>query len=321
MAHAVVTRDPARAAPFLAALEALGLVGLAMPVTATVPGDPAALEAALRSLADGELVALASARAAEQVVEAIARGRLQLPRVGWWAVGESSAAPLRRSGYAVSIAARASAVGLAEAIIEAAHPGSGSDSESGSESGSESESESGSGSESESESGSESGSGSGSGSGSESESGSGSGSASGSESASAPPLLLLAGRRILLPRAEDGRDEAALALRAAGARVDELIVYRTVPTAADAPSLQPALARWLAGEVAVAALFAPSQVAALAALLAAHGRALASAPTLFAAIGETTAAALGAAGAPQICVASAPTPEAMANAVAARYSP
>ncbi len=83
----------------------------------------------------------------------------------------------------------------------------------------------------------------------------------------------------------------------------------------------PALTRWLAGEVAVAALFAPSQVAALAALLAAHGRSLAEAPALFAAIGDTTAAALAAAGVARLVVAAAPTPQAMANAVASRYSP
>lgn len=39
----------------------------------------------------------------------------------------------------------------------------------------------------------------------------------------------LAGARVLLPRAEGGREELAAGLRALGAVVDEVIVYRTVP--------------------------------------------------------------------------------------------
>ena len=69
----------------------------------------------------------------------------------------------------------------------------------------------------------------------------------------------------------------------------------------------------------VAALFAPSQVAALAAILAAHGVALATEPVVFAAIGETTGTALRELALRDVVVASAPTPEAMANAVASRY--
>ena len=62
------------------------------------------------------------------------------------------------------------------------------------------------------------------------------------------------------------------------------------------------------------AVFAPSQVAALAALVDVTRLA-------FAAIGETTAAALREAGATIIAVAGAPTPAGIANAVAAVYPP
>lgn len=286
MPYAVATREPARAAAFLEALAPLGLTGLAMPVTASrAVDDLRPLERALASLAGGELVALASARASELVAEQLGNllepgrssgsldggrdgGRddglaARLAGVAWWAVGESSAAPLRRLGLAVSVASRASAAGLAEAVIAAA--------------------------------------------------------ARRAAAAGGPDPARLAGRRVLLPRAEEGRDEAALALRQAGATVDELVVYRTVPAAAEEPAVQPALARWLAGEVAVAALFAPSQVAALQSLLAARGLDLSASPALFAAIGETTAAALAAAGVAHLVVAGAPTPEAMVNAVASRY--
>jgi uroporphyrinogen-III synthase len=68
------------------------------------------------------------------------------------------------------------------------------------------------------------------------------------------------------------------------------------------------------GEVAVCAVFAPSQVAALDALVGVR-RITAS----FAAIGETTAAALRAAGATTIAVADAPAPERLAKAVSAVY--
>lgn len=283
MPYAVATREPGRAAPYLEALAPLGLTGLAMPVTITAPvEDLAPLAAALSSLGDGDLVIVASARASELVAAELARFSAAPSGVAWWAVGASSAAPLARLGISVATAPRASAAGVAEAILSGAGPA---------------------------------------------------GLAGLAASAPAP----LAGRRVLLPRAEEGRDEAALALRAAGARVDELVVYRTtaraLPPPASSPSpagsalspdaaaLRAALDRWLAGEVAVAALFAPSQVNALAGWLAASGTSLAESPVWFAAIGDTTAQALAAAGCSRLVVASAPTPEAMANAVASRYSP
>jgi uroporphyrinogen-III synthase len=118
---------------------------------------------------------------------------------------------------------------------------------------------------------------------------------------------------VLVPRAEGGRDEAIAMLRDAGAVVDAIVAYRTVPAAADDPALARGL-EVLRGEAAVCAVFAPSQVAALDALVEIRRI---SAP--FAAIGETTAAALRAAGAAVVVVADGPTPERLANAVSGVY--
>jgi uroporphyrinogen-III synthase len=125
---------------------------------------------------------------------------------------------------------------------------------------------------------------------------------------------VVAGRRVLVPRAEDGRDEAIAILRDAGAEVDAIIAYRTVPAAADAPDLVYGLELLRRGEVAVCAVFAPSQVAALDTLVGVR-----RVTAQFAAIGETTAAALRAAGVAAVAVADAPTPEGLAKAVSAVY--
>jgi uroporphyrinogen-III synthase len=124
----------------------------------------------------------------------------------------------------------------------------------------------------------------------------------------------LAGRRVLVPRAEGGRDEGIAMLREAGAVVDAIVAYRTVPAEASDPALGRGLAVLRGDRVAVCAVFAPSQVAALDALF---GIRRISAP--FAAIGETTAAALRAAGAAVVVVAEGPTPEGLAKAVSAVY--
>jgi len=124
----------------------------------------------------------------------------------------------------------------------------------------------------------------------------------------------VAGQRVLIPRAEDGRDEAIAILRAAGATVDAIAAYRTVTTAADEPSLAHGLGLLRRGEVAVCAVFAPSQVDALDALVG-----IRRITAQFAAIGETTAAALRAAGAAAVAVADAPTPERLAKAVSEVY--
>ena len=124
----------------------------------------------------------------------------------------------------------------------------------------------------------------------------------------------LAGKQVLVPRAEDGRDDAIAILRAAGVLVDDIAAYRTVPAPPDDPLVVRGCELLRAGEVALCVMFAPSQVAALDALVP-----LRTLPAKFAAIGETTADALRAAGAEVIAVAATPTPEGIANAVAAVY--
>lgn len=122
----------------------------------------------------------------------------------------------------------------------------------------------------------------------------------------------LAGARVLVPRAEDGRDEAIACLRAAGAEIDDVVAYRTVAAPAGDPALAEGRAALLSGGAAICVVLAPSQVAALAALVP-------LAPLAFAAIGETTAAALRAAGAGTIAVAATPTPAGIATAVRSVY--
>jgi uroporphyrinogen-III synthase len=127
-------------------------------------------------------------------------------------------------------------------------------------------------------------------------------------------LIARTARRVLIPRAEGGRDEAIALLREVGVEVEAVVAYRTVPAAADDPALAAGLAALRSGAVGVCAVFAPSQVAALDAVF---GIRKIAAP--FAAIGETTAAALRAAGAAVVAVADGPTPEGLAKAVSAVY--
>jgi uroporphyrinogen-III synthase len=101
-----------------------------------------------------------------------------------------------------------------------------------------------------------------------------------------------AGRRFLFPSAEGARPELAAGLRGAGARVDAIPVYRTVPAALDTG--------WLRAELAGGALDAlcfasPSAVRAFASHLDAESRAAAR-RVLTVAIGPSTAAALRDAG-------------------------
>ena len=121
--------------------------------------------------------------------------------------------------------------------------------------------------------------------------------------------------RVLVPRAAEGRTEAIEILRAGGAEVVEVAAYRTITTASDDPAL--AAGRAALAEGAACGVFAPSQVTALAALVGPLDRLAAP----FCAIGETTAAALRAAGILAPAVATVPTPEAFAAALAALCSP
>ncbi|MBV8756458.1 MAG: uroporphyrinogen-III synthase [Deltaproteobacteria bacterium] len=124
----------------------------------------------------------------------------------------------------------------------------------------------------------------------------------------------VAGKRVLVPRAEEGRTEPLDILRAAGAEVIDVIAYRTVPVAAEDPAVQRGRERLLGGEAAVCCVFAPSQVAALAQIVR-----LPEVRTRMCAIGETTAAAVRAAGVLEVAVAATPTPEGIAQAVRSVY--
>jgi len=242
MAYAVITREAAAAAPYVAALARLGLEAFALPVTCTAPArDPGELA---RALAHGgyAAVVVASARAAYALQAA--RGQAALPEV--WAVGPATARALAAAGIPAQVPSVArDAVTLANTLVAERK---------------------------------------------------------------------LAGHRVLVPRAEEGRDEAISILRDAGVLVDAITAYRTVPASADAPDLAHGLTLLRRGEVAVCALFAPSQVAALDALVG-----IRRITAQFAAIGETTAAALREAGAAVITVADTPTPEGLAKAVLAVY--
>lgn len=126
----------------------------------------------------------------------------------------------------------------------------------------------------------------------------------------------VAGKRVLVPRAEDGRPELREILRDAGADVVDVIAYRTLPVAPNDPSVREGaeLLFYGAAEV-VCAVFAPSQVEALAGIVGA----LAEVHAAFVAIGETTAAALRARGVSSVAVAPTPTPEGIAIAVRSVY--
>jgi uroporphyrinogen-III synthase/uroporphyrinogen III methyltransferase/synthase len=128
---------------------------------------------------------------------------------------------------------------------------------------------------------------------------------------------LVAGRRVLLPRAADGRPELPRGLEAAGARLEAPDAYRTVPAPAD--TLRP-LAGWIArGEVDAVAFASPSAVRAIVAALGAEREALRR--VLLAAIGPTTAAALEAEGLPVGALPEAYTAPALADVIAERLGP
>jgi uroporphyrinogen-III synthase len=114
--------------------------------------------------------------------------------------------------------------------------------------------------------------------------------------------------RVIVPRAEAGRDEAIDALRAAGHEVVAIAAYRTVVAAADDPAIARGREALIAG-AAACCVFAPSQAAALDALVG-----IRSIATRWVAIGETTAAALRAFGV-EVVVAPSPTPEGLVTAL------
>jgi uroporphyrinogen-III synthase len=245
MPSAVLTRELDAHSGYIAALGALGLEVVAMPVTHTEPPhDPAALSRALEHGGHAAIV-IASARAAAALAQARAHAG-SLPEV--WAVGPATQRALAAAGIAAQHPPGAiDGASLAQAMIASRE---------------------------------------------------------------------LAGRRVLVPRAEDGRDDAIAVLRSAGIEVVDVIAYRTAPTAAGDPAIAEGLRLLTTGTAAACAVFAPSQVAALAAVIGP----LAELRVPFAAIGDTTGAVLREAGIANVAVAATPTPEGLANAVASVYT-
>lgn len=127
----------------------------------------------------------------------------------------------------------------------------------------------------------------------------------------------LTGRRVLVPRAARGRDEAIDTLRAAGAEVDLLPMYRTEPTPAGDHAVAYGLECLRAGKVRVAALFAPSQVRALFDHLGPDAAGVLSSCEVVAAIGNATRRALESRGVAVHVVPSVPTAAVMAREIAA----
>ena len=124
------------------------------------------------------------------------------------------------------------------------------------------------------------------------------------------------GEPVLVPRAADGRTDAIEILRAAGAHVVDVVAYRTTSLDRDNPNVREGRDLLDAGGAAMCCLFAPSQVSALIGIMGP----LPPLGTTFVAIGETTAAALRAAGVEPL-VAATPTPEGLAQAIALHLRP
>ncbi len=250
MPTAVLTRARDASDGYVAALAALGLDVVALPVTRTAPATDdaqARLARAAGRLGDYDAVVVASARAAAALLDAIGDPRrLAAPGApAVWAVGAATARALAEGGVVAAVPDQADARGLAAAMLRAGRP-----------------------------------------------------------------------RRVLAPRAAGGRDDGLAALIAAGVEVDAIDAYRTVAADADDPTLIAGLTALARPDVALVALFAPSQVAALDALLAGRGG-IAALPWPRIAIGATTAAALTAVGAVVAAVAASPTPAGLADAIVA----
>ena len=125
--------------------------------------------------------------------------------------------------------------------------------------------------------------------------------------------------RILLPRAAQGRDEAQIALRAAGFEVDVATVYHTEMVRSDDPTIRHGLSRLRAGDIDVMAFFAPSQVRALFDLLGPAAVEIVGSCRHVAAIGNTTKAALNRRGVDVHVVPSRPDAVVMAEELATFY--
>lgn len=125
----------------------------------------------------------------------------------------------------------------------------------------------------------------------------------------------LAGCRVLLPRAARGRQVLSRGLRAAGAQVDEIAVYRTEAAPFDAPALCGQLE---AGALAALTFASPSAVRHFSAGVGPRGLRAAQAAAV-AAIGPVTAAACRAEGLPPDVVAARPSADALVAALESHF--
>ena len=123
-------------------------------------------------------------------------------------------------------------------------------------------------------------------------------------------------RRFLLPRAQEAREFLPEGLRAAGARVDTVSVYRTVAAPVDAGGLRERLVR---GELDALTFASPSAAKRFTELLDDAARAAAG-RCVVAAIGPVTAAALQKAGLAPDCVAERASGAALVEALASCLS-
>ncbi|MDD9801076.1 MAG: uroporphyrinogen-III C-methyltransferase [Deltaproteobacteria bacterium] len=125
----------------------------------------------------------------------------------------------------------------------------------------------------------------------------------------------LAGCRVLLPRAARGRQVLSRGLRAAGAQVDEIAVYRTEAAPFDGPALCGQLE---AGALAALTFASPSAVRHFSAAVGPRGLRAARAAAV-AAIGPVTAAACRAEGLPPNVVAARPSAGALVAALESHF--
>ena len=131
--------------------------------------------------------------------------------------------------------------------------------------------------------------------------------------------VAIAGALILVPRAEAGLDDAVVALRAAGASVEAVAVYRTEPTPADSPEIAHGIDSLRRGAIDVCAFFAPSHVSALFDVLGADAAEVISGCAAVAAVGNTTARALAHRGLTADIIPATPGAESLARAIADHF--
>jgi len=134
--------------------------------------------------------------------------------------------------------------------------------------------------------------------------------------AAARAALPLAGRRVLWPRAAAAGPALARGLRDAGARVDDVVVYRTEPAPFAAAELLASLAE---GSLHALTFASPSAARSFASGMGQNGMAAARGVAV-AALGRVTAEALSTLGLPADVVAESPEPEALVAALASAFA-